>query len=193
MAAFEPDFADAPACPLLGLVVDRDTRFTFPHPGHRCYGARQFPTLRPKTIEPTYQASYCLSADFVACGRYRIWEISHKQDQRPGEHAQPEAEAAAVWRGSPPDALWSSTIEHHAAKTGSAPAAAQETPPKDPWVPSLSPRVWGVPAPDILADNEATAPGQRRSTLIQAAVVIVILLILGAVGFAFAYVMSIVP
>jgi len=66
MTLGELDLHDAPACPLLGLAADPRTRFTFPHPGHRCHAAR-----RPKTIDLARQSSYCLSSSFAACERFR--------------------------------------------------------------------------------------------------------------------------
>ncbi|MGZ6270050.1 MAG: hypothetical protein ACXWMU_05735, partial [Candidatus Limnocylindrales bacterium] len=65
MAAVELDVLDAPGCPHLGLAADRRTRFTFPHPGQRCFATRP-----PSTIEEGYQAGVCLSPDYAACGRY---------------------------------------------------------------------------------------------------------------------------
>jgi LysM repeat protein len=66
MARAEPDPPDAPACPLLGLVGDPRTHFTFPHPGHRCHAAH-----RPITVDLARQSSYCLSSGFAACDRFR--------------------------------------------------------------------------------------------------------------------------
>lgn len=66
MTRGELDLPDAPACPLLGLVGDPRTRFTFPHPGHRCHAAH-----RPKTIDLARQSAYCLSSGFAACDRFR--------------------------------------------------------------------------------------------------------------------------
>jgi hypothetical protein len=69
MAAVERDVPDAPVCPQLGLAVDRHTRFTFPHPGHRCYA-----TAAPAVVEPSHQATYCVTLSFVTCDRYRAWQ-----------------------------------------------------------------------------------------------------------------------
>jgi LysM domain len=68
MASAELDAPDAPACPLLGLAVDRRTHYTFPHPGHRC-----FTTQPPRTTAPDRQSGYCLSADFARCDRFIAW------------------------------------------------------------------------------------------------------------------------
>jgi hypothetical protein len=56
---------EAPACPLLGLVADPRTHYTFPHPDHRCHAESS-----PNTIEPGHQSAYCLAIAFIACGRY---------------------------------------------------------------------------------------------------------------------------
>ena len=68
MVSAELDVPDAPACPLLGLAVDRRTHYTFPHPGHRC-----FATQPPRTTAPDRQSGYCLSADFARCDRFIAW------------------------------------------------------------------------------------------------------------------------
>jgi LysM repeat protein len=65
MASSDIDRLDAPACPFLGLVVDRRSRFTYPHPGHRC-----FATKHPATTDARRQVTSCLSLDFAACDRY---------------------------------------------------------------------------------------------------------------------------
>jgi LysM domain len=69
MVSAELDVPDAPACPLLGLAVDRRTHYTFPHPGHRC-----FATQPPGTTDPDRQSAYCLSARFDACDRFRVFQ-----------------------------------------------------------------------------------------------------------------------
>lgn len=69
MAAVERDVPDSPVCPQLGLAVDRHTRYTFPHPGHRCYA-----TAAAVVVEPSHQAAYCVSPSFVTCDRYRAWQ-----------------------------------------------------------------------------------------------------------------------
>lgn len=57
------------ACPLLGLLNDRRTHFTFPQPRHRCYSSQA-----PAPISPANQAKLCLAPAFVDCERYREWE-----------------------------------------------------------------------------------------------------------------------
>jgi hypothetical protein len=57
------------ACPLLGLVNDRQTHFTYPHPRHRCHVRAV-----PATIEPAHQGAYCLNRRFQDCDRYRAWQ-----------------------------------------------------------------------------------------------------------------------
>jgi hypothetical protein len=92
MVSSEFDVPDAPACPLLGLAVDRRTRYTFPHSGHRCYA-----TGSPGTTEPGHQSTYCLSPDFAACERYPARQRPTASDrqpvQRPAERGQPAARA----------------------------------------------------------------------------------------------------
>jgi len=68
MSPGEPDPPDAPACPLLGLAVDARTRFTFPHPGHRCHATR-----RPGTADLARQSRYCLSTNYADCERFRAF------------------------------------------------------------------------------------------------------------------------
>lgn len=65
MASSDIDRLDAPACPFLGLAADRHSRFTYPHPGHRC-----FATKHPATSDAGRQATFCLSLDFTTCDRY---------------------------------------------------------------------------------------------------------------------------
>lgn len=57
---------DAVACPYLGLLEDRRTRFLFATPAHRCLSRR-----RPATIDLDHQVRFCLSAAFSICKRYR--------------------------------------------------------------------------------------------------------------------------
>ena len=84
-----PDLPDASACPLLGLVDDPRTRFTFPHPGHRCYAGSP-----PSAIAPGWQATRCLSSVFATCDRYRDWAASSGGPSRssaaPAASATPE-------------------------------------------------------------------------------------------------------
>ncbi len=77
---------DPAACPLLGLMADPATHFTFPHAGHRCHARRS-----PSTVELPHQARYCLTADFGRCDRY-VARVG-----RPTEEAalQPTTQTAA--------------------------------------------------------------------------------------------------
>lgn len=59
---------DPPACPLLGLELDRWTHFTFGHAGHRCHAAGS-----PGPVERAHQSTYCLRSAFARCDRYRAW------------------------------------------------------------------------------------------------------------------------
>jgi LysM repeat protein len=61
---------DPPACPFLGLAGDPETRFTFPHAGHRCHA-----DPAPGPVSEPHQASYCLNAGYATCTRYRAWEL----------------------------------------------------------------------------------------------------------------------
>jgi len=65
------DIPDAPACPLLGLLDDRRSHFTYPHRQHRCYAGGH-----PKRVDVARQTSYCLAFDFAACDRFRAWTNS---------------------------------------------------------------------------------------------------------------------
>jgi hypothetical protein len=65
MATIELEEPDAPACPLLGLVADRRSHFTYPHPGHRCFAGGH-----PAPTDARRQVAYCLSLDYTACDRY---------------------------------------------------------------------------------------------------------------------------
>ena len=65
MTDVKPEFPDPPACPLLGLVADPATHYTFPHAGHRCQARRT-----SSTIDLAHQARYCLTSDFGQCDRY---------------------------------------------------------------------------------------------------------------------------
>jgi len=61
-----PDLPDAPACSFLGLAADSRTRFTFPHPGHRCHAGHW-----PGAVDLVRQSNYCLSSNYAACDRFR--------------------------------------------------------------------------------------------------------------------------
>jgi hypothetical protein len=69
MATIESPAPDTSACPFLGLDNDRRTRYTYPHPGHRC-----FVTGRAKTTDARRQSTYCLDPGFAACDRYQARE-----------------------------------------------------------------------------------------------------------------------
>jgi hypothetical protein len=93
MVSSEFDVPDAPGCSLLGLAVDRRTRYTFPHPGHRCHA-----TGPPGAIEPGHQSTFCLSTSSSACVRYQAWQRLAATDrpvewQRPAKRGQPATRA----------------------------------------------------------------------------------------------------
>lgn len=52
-------------CPFLGLVDDRESRFSYPEAGHRC-----FSTDRETEITLEHQAAYCFSARYGTCSRF---------------------------------------------------------------------------------------------------------------------------
>jgi len=85
MDAVEEYHVDA-ACPRLGLAADRRTRFTFPHPSHRCHA-----TPTPTVIEPRQQEAYCLSPGFRACIRYGAWRGEGAEGTQ--QQASPEVQA----------------------------------------------------------------------------------------------------
>jgi hypothetical protein len=66
MAPRKPGPPDVQACPLLGLAGDPRTRYTFPHPGHRCHATDQ-----PSVVDLARQSSFCLSSTFEACELYK--------------------------------------------------------------------------------------------------------------------------
>ena len=80
--------AESPSCPLLGLLDDQSSRFSYSSVGHRCYAAG-----RPRTIDLSHQGSFCLVATYPECPRYRAAAAS----RRPGA-AAPEASGIAPGR-----------------------------------------------------------------------------------------------
>ncbi len=55
-------------CPYLGLKQNQAIRFASPTPEHRCYATGQAQDI--PTLQPDYQASYCLSSGHVRCPLY---------------------------------------------------------------------------------------------------------------------------
>jgi|GEM_PF-1898709 hypothetical protein len=86
MPAVEREVPDAPACPLLGIAADRRTRYTFPHPDHRCYA-----TAAPAVIGPSHQAEFCLSLGFMPCDRYQSWQYESGASPQPSALLEPPA------------------------------------------------------------------------------------------------------
>jgi len=87
MADLEPDGPDAPACPFIGLAGDPATRFTFPHPSHRCSAGS-----KSSSVAHTHQATFCLTEGFASCDRYRSWLAPGSKRHRPtapGPASQP--------------------------------------------------------------------------------------------------------
>lgn len=69
MSASRRNPLSATACPLLGLVQDRQSRFEYPHPSHRCFAAE-----RPWAPDARAQSALCLGPGFGGCERYRVWQ-----------------------------------------------------------------------------------------------------------------------
>jgi hypothetical protein len=88
MGNLQFDGPDAEACPFIGLAEDPATRFTFPHPDHRCRAGG-----RPSVVEYGHQGRACLTRDFVACDRYRAWMAPASKRHRP---AAPELASQPV-------------------------------------------------------------------------------------------------
>jgi len=65
MTAAELDMTES-VCPYLGLPDDPRSHFTFPDHAHRCWAKKKV-----ATIEPSYQASFCLGEAHNACDRFR--------------------------------------------------------------------------------------------------------------------------
>ena len=80
--------AEAPICPLLGLLDDQSSRFSYSSVGHRCYADG-----RPRAIDLSYQGSFCLVPAYTECPRYRAAAAS-----RPPGAATPEASWVATER-----------------------------------------------------------------------------------------------
>jgi LysM domain len=80
--------AESPTCPLLGLLGDEASRFSYSSVGHRCYADG-----RLRTIDLSHQGSFCLVATYPECPRYRAATAS----RRPGA-ATPEASGIAPGR-----------------------------------------------------------------------------------------------
>ena len=92
----EIDLTEAAACPLLGLPFDRRTHYMVPDLGHRCFAEK-----RPATADTSRQATYCLTARFGECERFRV---SQHPDAVMRRSAAQTAEEAVVAR--PADSAW---------------------------------------------------------------------------------------
>ncbi len=95
--------AEAAGCPYLGLPDDARTRFSFPAQAHRCHAG-----LKPATIEPAHQRTYCLSSEYPTCSRYRTPKAATNGRDRPrlsvntAQAAEAEASAEADGVSQPP-------------------------------------------------------------------------------------------
>jgi hypothetical protein len=74
MASSNLDRLDAPACPFVGLDRDHRTRYTYPHPDHRCYAAG-----RARDADATRQSTWCLTWSYPQCERFRRLPVAEQQ------------------------------------------------------------------------------------------------------------------
>ena len=108
MVGSELDGLDAPVCPLLGLVTDRRSHFTFPNPGHRC-----FATGRPREADARRQTTYCLGPDYSSCDRYRARsEQGQAAAQRTESSREPGDAQSPVAATAPGTAAAPGTVIH---------------------------------------------------------------------------------
>lgn len=91
--ATDPVASEPVACPLLGLLGDSRTRFTFAVASHRCYAG-----ARPAAIELGHQGALCLSAAYPECGRFRAAQAAGRVDA-------PTPRSAAGGYVGPPELL----------------------------------------------------------------------------------------
>lgn len=54
------------ACPFVGLLTDRATRYRLPDHRNGCYAGR-----RPRPVDLSHQEAFCCSAGYGECPRYR--------------------------------------------------------------------------------------------------------------------------
>ncbi len=52
-------------CPHLGLVNDRDARFSYPETANRCFASG-----KPETVSLEHQTTFCLAGAYAACSRF---------------------------------------------------------------------------------------------------------------------------
>jgi hypothetical protein len=145
------------ACPLLGLVNDRQTHFTYPHPRHRCHVR-----AAPATIEPAHQGAYCLNLRFPDCDRYQAWQsenaagralLEAKLSQR-AESGAPTKAGRARQSGARPKPRGQA---HRKAGVQVAEAAAEPT------IDAPAQPAAGVPAEPEPATPAGAKPGRRSS------------------------------
>jgi hypothetical protein len=65
MTIFQPEGPNPVACPLLGLVTDRQSHYMYAHSAHRCFASD-----RPASTDASRQMTFCLSGHYVACDRF---------------------------------------------------------------------------------------------------------------------------
>ena len=163
----------AVACPYLGLLEDRRTRFLFATPAHRCLSRR-----RPAAIDLDHQLRYCLSADFATCKRYRKPALDAALEAAPATPVMPVEPPPDQVARAPRSALLSVVATTRPAVA--APESVTRTPAEpiigatthreidEPEAPQTAPH---RPVPDILlpvGEPEPGAwrpPGDSRSTV----------------------------
>jgi len=157
---------DSPACPLLGLVADPATHFSFPHAGHRCGATRS-----PSAIDLPHQSRYCLSADFEGCERYAA------QLNKQAARAKPQLTPAAAASTSAPLPTAASPEATAPSATTAVVAVSTATPADSPVTPAgqtsstpatLASRVLYPPDQAVPGPVRARAPGTWRQTSIEA-------------------------
>ncbi len=144
MTDVKPELPDPPACPLLGLVADPATHFSFPHAGHRCRATRT-----PSTIALPHQTRYCLAAEFERCDRYPA------RAGRQTDDAVPAASAAGV--------TGTLAALDAAAQDADTPASASTAFPRTPDWPPAAPVSHVTPPVDVTEPppDSPEAPGDE--------------------------------
>jgi LysM repeat protein len=100
-----------PVCPFLGLAADRQSHFTYPHPGHRCFARNH-----PATTDARRQVKYCLSAGYEDCDRYQDGQ-RQRQSSQPSK-ARPENRGVSALAGAAAEAKPGVGTVVHAIRAG---------------------------------------------------------------------------
>ena len=85
---------ESPCCPLLGLLDDPNSRFSFPSVGHRC---RASDRVRP--IDLGHQSAFCLAAAYPDCPRYQAAAAAGRSGVAPGLGTLPARRRSRWLRG----------------------------------------------------------------------------------------------